>query len=230
MLHIGVLLSSTAAAGLLRLSRRNRLCEKSLEPETYRIVFSIVVTGQKLAMQLVSASTKLSQIFYVQIVQPTFHTAWKERERENIKPPRENRACRFPRHCGAGCRGRSRRGSRNSGRRTRLRNCWPFSVMELFGPDREGDVLRVGAFELRGLERFHVVDGLRQPLPQFLEGLFGVGRGRHLASASAARSPCRRNRRRAGSVSSAAACPDRAARRAAPRAGFSSPCNGPRPW
>ena len=40
-------------------SARNRRCEKLLEPETYRIVFSIVVTGQKLAMQLVSASTKL---------------------------------------------------------------------------------------------------------------------------------------------------------------------------
>ena len=41
------------------LSTQCRLCEKSLEPQTYRIVFSIVVTGQRLAMQLVSASTKL---------------------------------------------------------------------------------------------------------------------------------------------------------------------------
>ncbi len=43
-------------------------------------------------------------------------------------------------------------------------------------------VLRVGPFELRGLERFHIGDGVRQPLPQFAKGLFGIGRGRHLAS------------------------------------------------
>jgi hypothetical protein len=61
--------------GLLPRPALSRLCEKPLEPETYRIVFSIVVTGQKLAMQLVSASTKLGQMFYVQIEQPTFHTA-----------------------------------------------------------------------------------------------------------------------------------------------------------
>ena len=35
---------------------------------------------------------------------------------------------------------------------------------------RKGDV-RVGALELRGLERLHVVDGLGEPLAQFLKGL-----------------------------------------------------------
>src|SRR5690348_9443813 len=49
------------------------------------------------------------------------------------------------------------------------------------GAGREGDVLLIGAIELRGLERLHIVDGFCQPLLQFLKGLFGVGRGRHLA-------------------------------------------------
>src|SRR5206468_961197 len=34
----------------------------------------------------------------------------------------------------------------------------------LVGTGREGDVLGVGALELLGLERFHIVDGLGEPL------------------------------------------------------------------
>src|SRR5579871_2307696 len=49
------------------------------------------------------------------------------------------------------------------------------------GAGREGDVLLIGALELRGLERLDVVDGPGETLPQFLKRLFGVGRGRHLA-------------------------------------------------
>src|SRR3954454_12692821 len=46
---------------------------------------------------------------------------------------------------------------------------------------REGDVFAIGAVELRRLERFDVVDGFGEPLPQFVKGLFGVGRRRHIA-------------------------------------------------
>src|ERR1700739_3425167 len=40
------------------------------------------------------------------------------------------------------------------------------------GADREGDVLGVATLELRRLERLDIVDGLGEPLPQFLKGLF----------------------------------------------------------
>ena len=42
----------------------------------HRIVFSIFVSRQKLPVQLVSASTKLRQMFYRQIERRSFHTAW----------------------------------------------------------------------------------------------------------------------------------------------------------
>ncbi len=48
-------------------------------------------------------------------------------------------------------------------------------------PHRKGDVLAVRAFELRRLEGLHISDGVRKPLAQFGETLFGVGRVRHLA-------------------------------------------------
>src|SRR5437868_11258065 len=51
--------------------------------------------------------------------------------------------------------------------------------------NREGDLLGVGAFELRRLERLHIVDGFGDPLLEFIERLFGVGRGRHLAMGEA---------------------------------------------
>src|SRR5882757_11277178 len=56
-------------------SPRKRLCEKSRESKTHRIVFSIAVSRLKLPVQLVSVSTKLRQMFYTQIERPTFHTA-----------------------------------------------------------------------------------------------------------------------------------------------------------
>ena len=51
-----------------------RLCEKVREPRTCIIVFSIVVSRQKLPVQLVSASTKLRQMFCTQNERRTFHT------------------------------------------------------------------------------------------------------------------------------------------------------------
>src|SRR3954464_918478 len=44
----------------------------------------------------------------------------------------------------------------------------------LVGAGREGDILGVGAFELLRLERFHVVDGLRQALLQLRKAGLGV--------------------------------------------------------
>src|SRR5258708_27845067 len=41
-----------------------------------------------------------------------------------------------------------------------------------FRTDGEGDILGVGAFELRGLERFHIIGGLGEPRPPFLKSLF----------------------------------------------------------
>ena len=52
------------------------LCENVREPRMHRIVFSIVVSQRKLLVQLVSASTKLRQMFYTQIERRSFHTAW----------------------------------------------------------------------------------------------------------------------------------------------------------
>src|ERR1700743_3951224 len=42
------------------------------------------------------------------------------------------------------------------------------------GTDREGDFARIGALELRGLERFQVIAGLGQPLPPLVKSLLCV--------------------------------------------------------
>jgi hypothetical protein len=47
----------------------SRLCENLREPRT-----CIIVSRQKLPVQLVSASTKLRHMFYTQIERRTFHT------------------------------------------------------------------------------------------------------------------------------------------------------------
>src|SRR4051812_2546724 len=47
--------------------------------------------------------------------------------------------------------------------------------------DRKRHLAAVAALELRRLERFYVIDRLRQPLLQFIERLFGVGCRRHFA-------------------------------------------------
>src|SRR2546421_3636901 len=57
--------------------------------------------------------------------------------------------------------------------------------------NREGNLLGVGAFELRRLERLHIVDGASDPLLQVAESLFGVGCGRHFAMGEAGAAPGR---------------------------------------
>src|SRR6202011_3109571 len=47
--------------------------------------------------------------------------------------------------------------------------------------DRKSNIAQVCALELRRLVRFYIVDGFGEPRLQFIEGFFGVGRGRHLA-------------------------------------------------
>src|SRR5450631_1626087 len=49
------------------------------------------------------------------------------------------------------------------------------------GADGESNFPGIGAFELRRLERFHILDRLRQPLLQFLKRRFSVGGGGHFA-------------------------------------------------
>src|ERR1700736_1775919 len=57
----------------------------------------------------------------------------------------------------------------------------PLEGHGLAGSGRKADLTILGAFELRGLEFFYIVDGLREPLLQLVKGCFGVRRGRHLA-------------------------------------------------
>ena len=60
------------ASHVVMVRNGSRLCENVLEPRMHRIVFSIVVSQRKLLVQLVSASTKLRQMFYTQIERRLF--------------------------------------------------------------------------------------------------------------------------------------------------------------
>src|SRR5260370_37567740 len=53
------------------------------------------------------------------------------------------------------------------------------------GADREADVSRVGALERFRLERLDIVDGFCEARLELIEGLFSIGRGRHLAACEA---------------------------------------------
>src|SRR6202022_1808453 len=68
--------SIAAAERVLHVSFGSSLCENVRQPTMHRIVFSIFVCQQKSPVQLVSASTKLRQMFYRQIERRSFHTAW----------------------------------------------------------------------------------------------------------------------------------------------------------
>src|SRR3981189_2467260 len=58
------------------------------------------------------------------------------------------------------------------------------------GADGKTDITAIGALEQFRLERRHVVDGFGEPLPEFIEALFGVGGGRHLAMRQARAAFC----------------------------------------
>src|ERR1700730_6701952 len=53
------------------------------------------------------------------------------------------------------------------------------------GADRKGDIAAFSALELLRLERLYIIDGVSEPLLQFIERLFGVGRRRHLSAGEA---------------------------------------------